>query len=63
MNLVRTFRWQGREEYDESEKYEIKKYDWKKTNRLTDIITMLNKARKNHPALQSTWNLQFCHDR
>jgi starch synthase (maltosyl-transferring) len=50
----------GKEEYNESEKYEIKKYDWKKTNRLTDIITILNKARKNHPALQSTWNLQFC---
>jgi starch synthase (maltosyl-transferring) len=51
----------GREEYYDSEKYEIKKYDWKKTNRLTDIITILNKARKKHEALQSTWNIQFCH--
>jgi starch synthase (maltosyl-transferring) len=51
----------GREEYHNSEKYEIKKHDWKKTNRLTDIITILNRARKNHPSLQSTWNLQFCH--
>jgi starch synthase (maltosyl-transferring) len=51
----------GREEYHNSEKYEIKKYDWKKTNRLTDIITILNKARKDHPSLQSTWNIQFCH--
>lgn len=50
----------GREEYLDSEKYEIKKHDWKKTNRMTDIITMLNRARKQHPALQSTWNLQFC---
>jgi starch synthase (maltosyl-transferring) len=50
----------GREEYLDSEKYEIKKHDWKKTNRMTDIITMLNRARKTHPALQSTWNLQFC---
>lgn len=50
----------GREEYHDSEKYEIKKHDWKKTNRMTDIITLLNRARKNHPALQSTWNLQFC---
>jgi starch synthase (maltosyl-transferring) len=51
---------QGKEEYYDSEKYEIKKYDWKKTNRMTDIISILNKTRKNHPALQSTWNLHFC---
>jgi len=51
---------QGKEEYFNSEKYEVKKYDWKKTNRMTDIITMVNAARKNHPALQSTWNIQFC---
>lgn len=50
----------GREEYLNSEKYEIKKHDWKKTNRMTDIITILNQARKNHPALQSTWSLEFC---
>lgn len=50
----------GKEEYHNSEKYEIKKYDWKKTNRLTDIITILNKARKERPSLQSTWNIQFC---
>ena len=51
---------EGREEYHNSEKYEVKKYDWKKTNRMTDIISMVNKIRKKHPALQSTWNIQFC---
>jgi starch synthase (maltosyl-transferring) len=50
----------GREEYFDSEKYEIKRHDWKKTNRMTDIITLLNGARKNNAALQSTWNIQFC---
>jgi starch synthase (maltosyl-transferring) len=50
----------GREEYFDSEKYEIKRHDWKKTNRMTDIITLLNSARKNNASLQSTWNLQFC---
>jgi starch synthase (maltosyl-transferring) len=50
----------GKEEYMDSEKYEIKKHDWKKTNRMTDVITILNKARQQHRALQSTWNLQFC---
>jgi starch synthase (maltosyl-transferring) len=51
---------EGREEYYNSEKYEIKSFDWRKTNRMTDIITLLNKARKENPALQSTWNLTFC---
>ena len=49
----------GKEEYHNSEKYEVKRFDWKKTNRMTDIITMLNYARKTHTALQSTWNIQF----
>jgi starch synthase (maltosyl-transferring) len=51
----------GKEEYYDSEKYEVKRHDWKKTNRMTDIITLLNKARNENPALQSTWNMQFCH--
>jgi len=50
----------GREEYFNSEKFEIKQYDWKRTNRLTDIMSLLNKVRKENAALQSTWNLQFC---
>jgi starch synthase (maltosyl-transferring) len=49
-----------REEYFNSEKYEIRTHDWKATNRMTDIITLLNQARREHAALQSTWNLQFC---
>lgn len=51
---------QGREEYHDSEKYEIKHHDWKRTNRMTDIISIINKARFEHPALQSTWNIHFC---
>ncbi|HRI80307.1 MAG TPA: alpha-1,4-glucan--maltose-1-phosphate maltosyltransferase, partial [Cyclobacteriaceae bacterium] len=51
---------EGREEYLNSEKFEIKYYDWRKTNRMTDIITLLNLARKENQALQSTWNLHFC---
>jgi starch synthase (maltosyl-transferring) len=51
---------EGREEYHNSEKYEVREYNWKKTNRMTDILTLLNKARKDNAALQSTWNIQFC---
>ena len=50
----------AKEEYFNSEKYEIKRHDWKKTNRMTDIITLVNKARQEHPSLQSTWNIRFC---
>jgi starch synthase (maltosyl-transferring) len=51
---------EGREEYFNSEKYEIRHYDWKRTNRMTDIMSLLNKIRKDNKALQSTWNVQFC---
>jgi starch synthase (maltosyl-transferring) len=57
--LLDNIPWNGREEFNDSEKYEVKKYDWKKTNRMTDIMTLLNKARKENPALQSTWNIHF----
>ncbi len=51
---------EGKEEYFNSEKYEVRHYDWKKTNRMTDIMSLLNKTRKENAALQSTWNIQFC---
>lgn len=50
----------GKEEYYNSEKYEVRHYDWKRTNRMTDIMSILNKIRKENEALQSTWNIQFC---
>lgn len=49
----------GKEEYFNSEKYEVRHYDWKRTNRMTDIMSLLNKIRKQNPALHSTWNTQF----
>jgi starch synthase (maltosyl-transferring) len=51
---------EGREEYYNSEKYEVKQYDWKRTNRMTDIVSIINKARHENAALQSTWNVTFC---
>jgi len=50
----------GREEYFNSEKFEVRQYDWKKTNRMTDIISLVNKTRNENEALQSTWNFQLC---
>lgn len=51
---------EGKEEYFNSEKYEIKMHDWVKTNRMTDIIAMVNRFRKENKALQTTWNTVFC---
>jgi starch synthase (maltosyl-transferring) len=49
----------GKEEYFNSEKYEIRHYDWNHRNRLTDVITKVNQIRKDNPALQDTWNIHF----
>ncbi|MBI3232002.1 MAG: alpha-1,4-glucan--maltose-1-phosphate maltosyltransferase [Candidatus Doudnabacteria bacterium] len=51
---------EGREEYLNSEKFEVRHYDWKRTNRMTDIMGLLNQVRHQNEALHSTWNLQFC---
>jgi starch synthase (maltosyl-transferring) len=50
----------GKEEYLNSEKYEVRHWDWSKRNRLTEVITKVNAARKVNPALQHTNNLMFC---
>ncbi|MFD1141358.1 alpha-1,4-glucan--maltose-1-phosphate maltosyltransferase [Larkinella insperata] len=50
----------GKEEYLNSEKYEIRHWDWNRTNKLTYLIGLVNRIRKENPALQSTNNLTFC---
>jgi starch synthase (maltosyl-transferring) len=50
----------GKEEYLNSEKYEVRHWDWSARNRLTEVITKVNAARKVNPALQHTNNLMFC---
>jgi len=49
----------GREEYLNSEKYEIKVRDWDKPGNIKPYITVLNRARRANPALQHTSNLRF----
>ncbi|WP_019987387.1 alpha-1,4-glucan--maltose-1-phosphate maltosyltransferase [Rudanella lutea] len=50
----------GKEEFLNSEKYEIKHWDWDRTNKLTYLITLTNRIRRENPALQQTNNLTFC---
>jgi len=50
----------GREEYWNSEKFQICHYDWFKENKLTLLITRINNVRKQNAALQQTNNIKFC---
>jgi starch synthase (maltosyl-transferring) len=49
----------GREEYLNSEKYEIKVRDWNAPGNIKPYIAALNRARRENPALLQTRNLRF----
>ena len=49
----------GKEEYLNSEKYEIKVRDWNQSGNLKSYIRALNFARRANPALQQTSDLRF----
>src|SRR3982750_2710366 len=49
----------GREEYLDSEKYEIKVRDWDRPGNIKGYISELNRARRENGALQQTSNLRF----
>jgi starch synthase (maltosyl-transferring) len=49
----------GKEEYFNAEKYEIKAWDWDRPEHIRPDIRLLNRLRREHPALQSFTNLVF----
>ncbi|WP_296330595.1 alpha-1,4-glucan--maltose-1-phosphate maltosyltransferase [Reyranella sp.] len=49
----------GREEYLDSEKYEIRPRDFAAPGNIVAEITMLNRLRRSHPALQSHLGVTF----
>ncbi|MFY9958822.1 MAG: alpha-1,4-glucan--maltose-1-phosphate maltosyltransferase, partial [Bradyrhizobium sp.] len=49
----------GREEYLDSEKYEIKVRDWDRPGNIKPYISDLNRIRRANAALQQTGNLRF----
>ncbi|SDM54830.1 maltotransferase domain-containing protein [Siphonobacter aquaeclarae] len=51
----------GQEEYLNSEKYEIAHWEWDRENKLTLLIRLVNRIRKENSALQRTDNLTFVH--
>jgi starch synthase (maltosyl-transferring) len=50
----------GKEEYLDSEKYEVRCWDWNDPRHLRDMIAAVNQIRRENPALQTTWNARFC---
>ena len=49
----------NREEYLDSEKYEIKAWDWNRPDHIRADIALMNRLRREHPALQSFTDLTF----
>jgi starch synthase (maltosyl-transferring) len=49
----------GSEEYLNSEKYEIKRWDLERPDSLRHLISRLNNIRNENAALQSDWSLKF----
>ncbi|MBV9956467.1 MAG: alpha-1,4-glucan--maltose-1-phosphate maltosyltransferase [Pseudolabrys sp.] len=49
----------GREEYINSEKYELKHRDWNKAGNIASYLGTLNRLRHENSALQQTANLRF----
>jgi len=49
----------GKEEFKDSEKYEIRPRDWDAPHGIIPQISQLNRLRKSHPALQTHLNVQF----
>jgi starch synthase (maltosyl-transferring) len=50
---------EGREEYRDSEKYEIKHWSREAEGNIREIVTRVNAIRRENPALQETNNVQF----
>jgi len=49
----------GSEEYLNSEKYQIRRWNRRDSNSLAPLITLLNRIRRTNPALQSDLSLHF----
>lgn len=49
----------GREEYLDSEKYQLKERDWNAPGNIKDLVARLNRIRREHRALHFYENLRF----
>lgn len=49
----------GKEEYWDSEKFQIRNWNWEDRNKVTEVYSRVNRARKEITALQRTNNITF----
>jgi starch synthase (maltosyl-transferring) len=49
----------GSEEYLDSEKYQVRRWDLREPHSLADLITRVNRIRRENAALQADWSLRF----
>lgn len=49
----------GKEEYNHSEKYEIRRWDYDAPGSIKDYVTRINRIRRENPALHEFTNLRF----
>jgi len=49
----------GKEEYLDSEKYQIRAWDWHRPGNIVEEITLLNRIRRQNPALQTHLGVRF----
>jgi starch synthase (maltosyl-transferring) len=49
----------GSEEYLDSEKYQVRTWDWDSPSAFRDLIGLVNRVRRENPALQSDGRLRF----
>jgi starch synthase (maltosyl-transferring) len=49
----------GTEEYADSEKYQIRKWDWQRPGHISELVARVNSVRREHPALHVDRTLRF----
>jgi starch synthase (maltosyl-transferring) len=49
----------GREEYLDSEKYQLRAWDWQRPGNIVAEVTQLNRIRRENPALQTHLGIEF----
>ena len=49
----------GTEDYQDSEKYQYKVWDWNRRGNIKPFITAINRIRRENPALQKYFSLEF----
>jgi starch synthase (maltosyl-transferring) len=58
--LLETEPYPGKEEYNNSEKYEVRHWDWDTDTPMRQLIRKIKRIRHQNPQFHTTYNIQFC---